>query len=78
LLLAACLALVTGAALVGVGTTLTDAHVAPEPEGASAADAEAVGAFYDAVNEAIRTGRTDGLKSLVVPDVAWCSICSEV
>jgi quercetin dioxygenase-like cupin family protein len=78
LLLAACLALATGAALVGVGTTLTGAHIAPELEGASAADAEVVGAFYEEVNEAIRTGRTAGLKSLVVPDVTWCSTCSEV
>jgi quercetin dioxygenase-like cupin family protein len=71
------LALATGVALFGVGATLTDAQLAPPPAGASAANAELVGAFYDAVNEAIRSGHTDRIDALVAPDVAWCRGCAD-
>src|SRR5262245_46256580 len=77
LLLVACLALATGVALFGVGATLTDAQLAPPSAGASVANAELVGAFYDAVNEAIRSGKTDRIDAVVAPDVAWCQGCPD-
>ncbi|HEY7029797.1 MAG TPA: nuclear transport factor 2 family protein [Thermomicrobiales bacterium] len=71
-----CLALATGVALTAVGTTLTDAQLAPSA-GSTAANEDLVGDFYDAVNETIRTGESAKLDALVSPDVVWCRDCPD-
>src|SRR5829696_752620 len=79
LLLVLCNLLAAGAALVGANEVLTnpaslEAFSSPIADSA-AENADAVGWFYAAVNEAIRTGDTAPLDALVAPDVDWCLPC---
>jgi hypothetical protein len=75
LVLALCLALATGVALLGAGAALTDARVAAPSGDSSAARAALVREFYGAINDAIATGETGKLDPLVVSEFDWCRPC---
>jgi predicted ester cyclase len=68
-LLAAVLALATGLVVYQLGALLTEASPTPAHEAADAGPEEhLVGTFYDAVDEAIRSGQSADLDRLLAPD----------
>jgi hypothetical protein len=75
LVLALCLALATGVALLGAGAALTAPGAAAPGAGPAAANAALVREFYAAVNDAIGTGDAAALDPLVAPAFAWCRPC---
>lgn len=64
----ACLLLTaTGLGLLGVAATVTQAPITVAPDTATADAAEAVGRFYAAADEALRTGDATALRDAVAP-----------
>ena len=74
LVLAVCLSLATGVALLAAAASLANPGLAA-PISPSAANAALVRDFYAAVNDAIGTGDADALDAVVAPAVAWCAPC---
>jgi hypothetical protein len=69
------LSLVTALALVGAGLTLATPGMPVPASGSAAAHDDLVRDFYAAVNQAIQTGDTTAVTTLVAPEVQWCHRC---